>query len=110
LAEACCARYDFFLVARFFVSFRLADFCFVDRFFADFFLVDFFAADFFLALFFFADFFAVAAPPLRPPFSAGSLFLGLPRPEPLFSPPPLSAFTVAHAFRLAVFFESPRSS
>ncbi len=43
LAEACCARYDFFLVARFFVAFRLADFL------VAFFLADFLAAFFFLA-------------------------------------------------------------
>ena len=35
--------------------------------------------------------FADAAPPLRPPFFAGALFVFLPRPEPDFLPPPLDA-------------------
>ena len=34
----------------------------------------------------------------------------LPRPEPLFLPPPVSLFTVAHARRSASFFEVPRFS
>jgi hypothetical protein len=97
-------RYDFF----FFVDLRFARFA--DFFLVPFFLADFFVADFFLALFFFADFLAVAAPPLRPPFLDADLFDFLLRPEPLFSPPPLSLLTVAQALRLAVFLESPRSS
>ena len=34
----------------------------------------------------------------------------LPRPDPLFLPPPVSLFTVAHARRAASFRDSPRSS
>ncbi|WP_194175110.1 hypothetical protein [Lacipirellula parvula] len=75
----------------------------------NFFLADFFAA-FFLTGFVFTDFFAVAAPPLRPLFLADSLVSGLPLPDPLKLPPPLSLLTVAQAFRFAVFSESPRSS
>jgi hypothetical protein len=37
-------------------------------------------------------------------------FSGLPRPEPLFSPPPLSLFTVAQARRSASPDETPRFS
>src|SRR5690606_20111867 len=40
---------------------------------------------------------AEAAPPLRPPFFAGALFVALPRPEPDLLPPPSEALTVAHA-------------
>jgi len=54
---------------------------FREVFFVDF-LVDFLVPDFFEA----RDF-AAAFPPLRPPFLAGALFTGLPRPEPLYSPP-----------------------
>ena len=89
---------------------RAADF-FVERR-GDFFFVGDFrlAADRFLAgdLRFAADLFFVAAPPSRPPFFAGALFTFLPRPEPLFFPPPVIAFTVAHARFLAVFFDVPR--
>jgi hypothetical protein len=53
---------------------------------------------------------AVEEPPLRPPFFAGSLFSFLPRPEPLFLPPPLLLFTVAQARRSASFSETPRFS
>jgi len=38
---------------------------------------------------------AEAAPPLRPPFFAGAVFTGLPRPLPLFLPPPVILLTVA---------------
>jgi hypothetical protein len=51
-----------------------------------------------------------AAPPLRPPFLAGSLFTVLPRPEPLFLPPPVILFTVAQARFSALFSETPRFS
>jgi hypothetical protein len=53
---------------------------------------------------------AEARPPLRPPFRLDALLVFLPRPEPLFFPPPLSLFTVAHARRSASFFEVPRLS
>jgi hypothetical protein len=93
--------------------------------------------DFFLAVFFFADFFvafllafflrvaaaflaeadfafleraAEAAPPIFPPFFAAELSTFLPRPEPLFLPPPVMSLTVAQARRLASFFLTPRSS
>jgi hypothetical protein len=60
--------------------------------------------------FFEADLRAVDAPPLRPPFFIGSLFSFLPRPDPLFFPPPLLLFTVAQARRSASFSETPRFS
>src|SRR6266853_277055 len=44
---------------------------------------------------------AEAAPPLWPPFLAGAVLLFLPRPEPLFLPPPVILFTVAQARRAA---------
>ena len=66
-----------------------------------------FLADFDFAAF---DRLAEAAPPLRPPFFAGALFVFLPRPEPLFLPPPLDAFTVAQARLSASFFFTPRFS
>jgi len=53
---------------------------------------------------------AAAAPPLRPPFFAGSLFTGLPRPEPLFLPPPVILLTVAQARDSASRSETPRAS
>ena len=56
------------------------------------------------------DFFAAARPPSLPPFFAGLLFTFLPRPEPLFFPPPVIAFTVAQALASAVFFDAPRFS
>ena len=40
---------------------------------------------------------AEAVPPLFPPFRAGALFSGFPRPEPECFPPPSILFTVAHA-------------
>jgi hypothetical protein len=52
--------------------------------------------------------FAAALPPLRPPFLAGPLLTAFPRPEPLFFPPPVDLFTVAHARLDASFFETPR--
>ena len=52
---------------------------------------------------------ADAAPPRRPPLWAGAWFSALPRPEPLFLPPPVSAFTVAHARRSASSSDTPRS-
>jgi hypothetical protein len=51
------------------------------------------------------DFFA--APPFLPPRLEGVVSFFLPRPEPLFLPPPSCAFTVAYARRSASFFESP---
>ncbi|HZQ61843.1 MAG TPA: hypothetical protein VFC24_10865 [Casimicrobiaceae bacterium] len=56
------------------------------------------------------DFFAVLEPPLRPPLRAGALFVFLPRPEPLFLPPPDILFTVAHARCSASFLPTPRFS
>ncbi|WP_437570610.1 hypothetical protein [Sorangium sp. So ce542] len=51
-----------------------------------------------------------AAPPLRPPFFAGSLFTGLPTPEPDFFPPPVILLTVAQARRSASPSDKPRFS
>jgi hypothetical protein len=51
-----------------------------------------------------------AAPPLRPPFFAGSLFTSLPRPEPDFFPPPVILLTVAQARPSASFLGTPRFS
>ena len=48
-------------------------------------------------------------PPLRPPFLAGSLFVALPLPEPLFLPPPLILLTVAQALLSASSCETPCS-
>src|SRR5262245_57511062 len=53
---------------------------------------------------------AEARPPNRPPFFAGALLTFLPRPEPLFFPPPVLLLTVAHARRSASSFGIPRSS
>jgi hypothetical protein len=53
---------------------------------------------------------AEAAPPRRPPFLAGPLLVRLPRPEPLFFPPPVDLFTVAQARRSASPRETPLSS
>ena len=53
---------------------------------------------------------AEAAPPLRPPFLAGSLLTGCPRPEPAFLPPPVILFTVAQARRLASLSLLPAAS
>jgi len=69
----------------------------------------------FFAAFFpddFEDFLLLAAafPPLRPPFLAGALLTFLPRPDPLFLPPPVIALTVAHARRSASSSGTPRSS
>jgi hypothetical protein len=80
------------------------------------FFVFFFAGDFLFADFLFGALvgvfrwavFRFAAPPKRPPFRAGALFTFLPRPEPLCFPPPVIAFTVAHARFFAVFFDVPR--
>src|SRR5690349_17413035 len=47
---------------------------------------------------------------LRPPFREAERFSFLPRPEPLFLPPPLSLFTVAQARRAASFEPVPRFS
>ena len=44
---------------------------------------------------------AAACPPFLPPFRAGARFTFRPRPDPLFLPPPVSAFTVAQARRAA---------
>jgi hypothetical protein len=52
----------------------------------------------------------LALPPLAPPFRADAVEVFLPRPEPLFLPPPVSLFTVAQARRSASFFETPRFS
>ena len=61
---------------------------FFELFFALFLVARVFAAFFADADFAAFDRFAAALPPLRPPFFAGALFTGLPRPEPLFLPPP----------------------
>src|SRR6478736_353978 len=53
---------------------------------------------------------AVARPPSFPPFFAGLLSTFLPRPDPLFFPPPVILLTVAHARASAVFFDVPRFS
>ena len=50
---------------------------------------------------------AEAAPPSRPPFRAGALFIDFPRPEPDALPPPVIAFTVAQARRSASFSSTP---
>jgi hypothetical protein len=52
----------------------------------------------------------VASPPLRPPLRAEAVLVFLPRPDPLFLPPPVSLFTVAQARRPASFFPTPRFS
>jgi hypothetical protein len=53
---------------------------------------------------------AAARPPFFPPFLDGAVFFFLPRPEPLFLPPPVSALTVAHARRSASLRPVPRFS
>jgi hypothetical protein len=53
---------------------------------------------------------AEARPPFLPPFREELRFAFLPRPEPLFLPPPVSLFTVAHARRAASPRETPRFS
>jgi len=54
--------------------------------------------------------FAAARPPSLPPLREAPRFSGLPRPEPLFLPPPVSALTVAQARRSASLREMPRRS
>ena len=51
---------------------------------------------------------AEAAPPFLPPFRAAALLVGLPRPDPLFLPPPLISLTVAQARLSASFSDTPR--
>src|SRR5215813_13795312 len=53
---------------------------------------------------------AEAAPPLWPPFFAGAVLIFLPRPDPLFLPPPVILFTVAQARRSASSSGTPRFS
>jgi hypothetical protein len=53
---------------------------------------------------------AEAAPPFLPPFLAGALLTGLPRPEPLCLPPPVLLLTVAQARRSASPSGTPRFS
>jgi hypothetical protein len=53
---------------------------------------------------------AEAAPPFTPAFLAEALFTVLPLPEPLFFPPPLILFTVAHARRSASSSDCPLCS
>lgn len=53
---------------------------------------------------------AEALPPLRPPFRAGAFDVRLPRPEPLFLPPPDILFSVAQARRAASLRGTPSSS
>ena len=49
-------------------------------------------------------------PPFLPPLRELALLSFLPRPLPLFLPPPLDLLTVAQARRFASFFEVPRFS
>src|SRR5947209_5017476 len=51
---------------------------------------------------------AAALPPSFPPLRDGAVFSGLPRPLPLFLPPPVSLFTVAQARRSASSSGTPR--
>ncbi len=51
---------------------------------------------------------AAARPPFLPPLREELRFVFLPRPEPLFFPPPVSLFTVAQARRSASRRETPR--
>lgn len=51
---------------------------------------------------------AAARPPFLPPFRDELRVVFLPRPEPLFFPPPVSLFTVAQARRSASRRETPR--
>jgi hypothetical protein len=53
---------------------------------------------------------ADARPPFLPPFREALRVVFLPRPEPLFFPPPVSLFTVAQARRAASPPETPRFS
>ena len=53
---------------------------------------------------------AAALPPSLPPLRDGAWFSGLPRPLPLFFPPPVSLLTVAQARRSASSSETPRRS
>jgi hypothetical protein len=53
---------------------------------------------------------AEALPPLRPPLREELLLLFLPRPDPLFLPPPSSLLTVAQARRAASPPDTPRLS
>src|SRR5262245_15118398 len=53
---------------------------------------------------------AEASPPLWPPFFAGAVLVFLPRPDPLFLPPPVILFTVAQARRAASSSGTPRFS
>jgi hypothetical protein len=53
---------------------------------------------------------AEARPPFLPPFREELRFDFFPRPEPLFLPPPVSLFTVAHARLSASPRETPRFS
>jgi len=62
------------------------------------------------ALLAFFDRAADAAPPFLPPFFAADLSSSLPRPEPLFFPPPVMSLTVAQAVFVASFFCTPRAS
>src|SRR4051812_46344482 len=50
------------------------------------------------------------APPFRPPARLALRLVVLPRPDPLFLPPPVSLLTVAHARCSATFFGVPRFS
>src|SRR5688572_9698116 len=52
----------------------------------------------------------LAAPPLRPPLRLLERLVALPRPEPLFLPPPVSLLTVAQARRAASLEPTPRFS
>lgn len=52
---------------------------------------------------------AEAAPPALPPFLAGSLLTCVPRPDPLFLPPPVILLTVAHARAAASSCGTPLS-
>jgi hypothetical protein len=53
---------------------------------------------------------AEARPPFLPPFREELRFDFFPRPDPLFLPPPVSLFTVAHARLSASPRETPRFS
>jgi hypothetical protein len=105
------------------VDFRVVDFRVVDFRVVDFRVVDFRVVDFraplpafrfrvaaaFLADAERADLLRVAEarPPFLPPFRDAERVVFLPRPEPLFFPPPVSLFTVAHARRSASFRDTP---
>jgi hypothetical protein len=54
--------------------------------------------------------FAAAAPPSLPPLRDETWLVFLPRPLPLFFPPPVSLLTVAHARRSASASGTPRCS